>query len=97
MNRPPSTPAVFVFHQQGCPACADYLPRFQQLAAGAPYPIGFYDLASNDRGNDLINKLAPNVRGVPTTVVMTRSGKLKAHVGALGNAQIQRVLQSALR
>lgn len=93
-----SRPAIFVFAQHGCGHCEEYVPRFQRLAAGAPFVTNVYDLASDDRANDFANKILPNgVQAVPTTVVMTRSGKLHAHVGALGNAQIRQLLSTALR
>lgn len=93
-----SRPAVFVFAQHGCPACENYVPRFQQLAAGAPFVTNVYDLASDDRANDFANKIIPGgVKAVPTTVVMTQSGKLRTHTGALGNADIRRLLSEALR
>ena len=93
----PRSPAVFVFAQHGCPACENYVPRLQQLAAGAPFPVGVYDLASDDNANNFASKIIGRVTAVPVTVVMSRSGKLRTHVGALGDAQIRQVLASALR
>ena len=92
MSYRPRMPAVFVFAQPGCPACEDYVPRFQRRAAGAPYPVGIYHLGSGGRGDEMANKF--RVSAAPTTVVMTRRGQLQKHVGALADNVIERLLKS---
>lgn len=92
----PTPAAVFVFGQTGCPACAAYIPRFKRLAA--PYrqriQIGVYDLARDGQhANEFASKLG--IRATPTTVVMNRRGSLHKHVGALGDAQVKQLLDSA--
>ena len=91
MNTKPA--AVFVFHQHGCPACAQYLPRFKRVASPfrAAYPIGIYDLAKDKHGQEFATRLG-GIRAVPTTVVMTDRGALHKHVGALDEATIVRLL-----
>lgn len=88
-------PAVFVFAMQGCGACEEYLPRFQQLAG--PYrrriPIGIYDVAKGGHAAMFGDKLG--VKATPTTVVMDGRGHLKRFVGALGNAAINQILRQA--
>ena len=93
-----ATPAVFVFIAEGCGACHDYMPKFERYAAaakaaGAPFPIGVYDLAQeNPRVQEFAEKLG--VRATPTTIVVTSDGKLHRHVGSLPVAQIKSVLSS---
>lgn len=84
-------PAVFVFVAEGCAACHDYWPKFEREAAGAPFPVGVYDLANeNPQVQSFAEKLG--VRATPTTVVMTSDGKLKKLEGSLPVAQIRTVL-----
>lgn len=99
-------PAVFVFIQAGCPACVDYKPKFEHVAAevaeaarssghppGAPV-VGVYDMATPDRR---LRKFAESlgVNATPTTVVMTSNGKLKPYVGSLPITQIRALFASA--
>lgn len=88
-------PAVFVFALQGCGACEDYVPRFQQLAG--PYrremPIGIYDVGAG-RGAEFGNRM--RIQATPTTIVMDRRGRLHRAVGALGNAAIKALLDRAI-
>lgn len=88
-------PAVFVFIQQGCPACHDYVPKFDRAAAERPdVVVGRYDLAT---GGPQVNAFAEKlgVKATPTTVVMTSNGALHKHVGSLPVAQIKALLASA--
>lgn len=89
----PKPAAVFVFHQHGCPACAQYLPRFKRVAGPhrAAIPIGIYDLAKDQHGRAFADRLG-GIRAVPTTVVMSDRGALHKHVGALDEATIARLL-----
>lgn len=90
MSRPA---AVFVFYQHGCPACAVYVPRFKRVAGPhrQHFPIGIYDLAKDQHGRAFADRLG-GIRAVPTTVVMTDRGALHKHVGALGEAEIAKLL-----
>jgi thioredoxin-like negative regulator of GroEL len=92
MSRPAPV-GVFVFGQAGCPACSEYIPRFQRIAAAfrRRFPIGVYDLA---RGGQRVQELATtlNIKATPTTVVMSR-GHIRRHVGALAEAAIRELLE----
>ena len=83
--------AVFVFGQAGCPACADYVPRFKRLAASAPFPVGVYDLAKDRHAQGFADKLA--IRATPTTVVMA-GGRLRKVEGSVSNTEIVKLLRS---
>ena len=92
-----ATPAVFVFIQEGCSACHDYMPKFEH--ASEPFrarnlPIGVYDLASSDAQIQHFAQ-ALGVRATPTTVVQTSAGTHRSYVGSLPVAQIREVLASA--
>jgi thiol-disulfide isomerase/thioredoxin len=88
-------PAVFVFIQEGCPACHDYMPKFDRAAAERPdVVVGRYDLAAPDpRVAEFAEKLG--VKATPTTVVMTSRGTFQRHVGSLPVAQIKALLDAA--
>lgn len=86
----PRSPAVFVFAQHGCPACDEFLPRFKQLAGGAPFPVGVYHLGDGGRGDELATAL--KINATPTTVVMTRGGKFLKKVGAIADRALQTLL-----
>ena len=91
------TPAVFVFIQEGCGACHDYMPKFERVAAEFPKdqpPVGRYDLASPDpRVQHFAEKLG--IKATPTTVVMTSQGTFQRHVGSLPVAQIRALMAAA--
>lgn len=88
---------VFVFIQEGCGACHDYMPKFERIAAEYPKnepPIGRYDLATDDaRVQEFAAKLG--VKATPTTVVMTSHGTFQRHVGSLPVAQIRQLFEAA--
>jgi len=90
---------VAVFVMEGCPACHDYLPRFQQIAA--PYaqagvPVMIYDAASEDQN---IQQLADRwgIEATPTTVVALRGPGMMKEVGSMSDADIKRVMDTAYR
>jgi hypothetical protein len=89
------TPAVFVFIQQGCGACHDYMPKFERARFRHPnVTVGVYDLASNDaRIQHFAETLG--VRATPTTIVQTSGGTHHRHVGSLPMAQIEQLLGQA--
>jgi thioredoxin-like negative regulator of GroEL len=89
------TPAVFVFIQQGCAACHDYMPKFERARSRHPsVTVGVYDLATNDARVQHFAEVL-GVRATPTTVVQTSGGAHHKHVGSLPMAQIEQVLASA--
>lgn len=90
-----SVPAVFVFIQEGCGACHDYMPKFERVAADyGNTTIGRYDLATDDaRVQEFAAKLG--VKATPTTVVMTSHGTFQRHVGSLPVAQIRQLFEAA--
>ena len=89
-------PAVFVFIQEGCGACHEYMPTFQHVVAPlrGRLPIGVYDIAKPDRR---VQRFAESlgVRVTPTTVVMTSSGALRRHEGALSVTALRAALAAA--
>lgn len=86
-------PAVFVFGQAGCPACEDYIPRFNRVAArfSQAFPIGVYDIAKDPRAGEFATRLG--IQATPTTVVMTSEGTLLKRVGALAEDAIVALLK----
>lgn len=87
-------PAVFVFIQEGCFACHEYLPRFRRLTRNVPFPVGVYDITqSNERVQEFARKMG--VRATPTTVVLSQ-GRIHRHIGALPEAQIIQLLKSVI-
>jgi len=89
--------AIFVFGQHGCPACSEYIPRFKRIAG--PFrrqlPIGVYDIARDGRhALQLANDM--RIRATPTTVVL-RGNAVRSFVGALPDAQVRALLESATR
>lgn len=91
-----TNPAVFVFLQEGCPACTEFKPRIMRLAhpyRSRGYPIGFYDLAQRGPATRLGNGLG--IKATPTTVVMDSAGRLQHHVGAITDAVITKLLRHA--
>lgn len=88
---------VFVFIQEGCGACHDYMPRFDRVAAEYPEdepPVGRYDLATDDAHiQEFAAKLG--ISSTPTTVVLTSRGTFQRHVGSLPVAQIRQLFAAA--
>lgn len=88
---------VVVFHQHGCPACSDYLPRFRKIA---PKYRAFLNIQIADL-NRAVKKIQDaaityKIRGVPTTLVLDADDKvLKRAVGALSNEQIVKLFEFA--
>ena len=92
-----ATPGVFVFIQEGCGACHDYMPRFDHIAAEYPKdepPVGRYDLAVEDPRVTAFAE-AFGIKQTPTTVVMTSHGTFQRHVGSLPVAQIRALFAAA--
>ena len=88
--------AVVVFTIKGCPACAEYKPRFQRLAA--PYagciPIVVVD-ANDARYSQLADRLG--VQEVPATFVLRKPRGIIRVIGGAPDAQINWLLGVAAR
>jgi hypothetical protein len=88
-------PGVFLFVAEGCPACHEFLPRFKNAAAPARargVPIGIYDLARDRHARYLAQKLA--ISATPTTIVLTRAGKLRRYIGGITATEVKRAIAS---
>ncbi len=90
-------PAAFVFIQEGCGACHEYMPRFYRAVQRFPryaFPVGVYDLAHDRHGNHIASGLG--VKVTPTTVVMDSHGRLHKKEGALAQSEIDQLLRLAV-
>lgn len=87
---------VVVFTMQGCPACAEYKPRFQRIAR--PYattvPILMADVA-DPRFASLADRLG--VAEVPATFLLRKPYGIIRAVGSVPDAQIQWIMNVAAR
>ena len=89
---------VIVFHQNGCPACHNYLPRFRRKAVKyrAFVNIQLANISRNQKALVAADKY--KVKAVPTTVVLDASDKLiKKIEGAIDDAKIVELLESAAK
>lgn len=90
-----ATPAVFVFIQAGCPACHDFMPKFERTRTRHPQvTVGVYDISLPDPQVQHFAE-ALGVRATPTTIVQTSNGAHKRYVGSLPVAQIDEALRAA--
>lgn len=85
---------IVVFAMRECPACADYMPRFQavagQFAGRVPYQI--LDANAPDV-QELANRF--DIAATPTTLVLRRpAGAIKAE-GSLSDGEILRLFNIA--
>ena len=90
-------PAVFVFVQEGCSHCHDFMPKFSR--AVAPYrtsfPIGVYDLAKDGRhANFFASQM--KVEATPTMIVLDRRGNIRRYQGTMGVREIEKALDRAV-
>lgn len=89
---------VVSFVMAGCSACHNFVPRLVKL--GAPYrarglPIMLIDIDKSARGQALANQY--KVSATPTTLVIG-NGRIKMRrVGAVDDAVIAQMLDSAFR
>ena len=60
---------VVVFSQEGCPACEEYLPRFQRIAATKTGPSRIVDVGVPDAEGISDNF---GIEATPTTMVLKR-------------------------
>lgn len=93
MSRPAPRPAAFVFIQEGCPACHDFMPKLQQASQGFPHPLGVYDVSKGGHEQAFGDRML--VRATPTTIVMDSAGRMHRAEGTLGVGQIRALLGRA--
>jgi glutaredoxin len=86
----PSRAAVFVM--TGCPACHEYIPRIKRVAGRLGVPLAIHDITKNPRSAALAN--AQKVKATPTTFVQSGNGRSKHKVGAISDADIEKLLGS---
>lgn len=96
MNLAHARVAVVVFHQKDCPACEDYLPRFQKIMPAYAHcmPIYLMDIA-DPRYNAFSDR--HNVEATPTTLILYRRKSPIKIEGAIDDNEIHRVLTKAAR
>jgi thioredoxin-like negative regulator of GroEL len=87
---------VVLFKMEGCPACAEYEPRFRKFAAayGSCVPTLIVDV-TDERYIPLADRLG--VTGVPATFVLRRPRGVIRLEGAVSDRQIQGLLDVAAR
>jgi hypothetical protein len=90
---PRPRPAAFVFIQDGCGACHDFMPKLQQAAQGFPHPLGVYDVSKGGHETAFGDKM--KVRATPTTIVMDSSGRMHRFEGTTGVREIRALLGRA--
>jgi len=96
----PAGPLVLVFVQTGCPACDEFMRRFDPIAG--PYhrsgqvPVQIGDVA---RGGYRTLSLADafKVEATPTTVGVTRTGETIRLIGAVDNRHIKQMFENVWR
>ena len=91
----PQGPAVIVFIQEGCPACHEFVPRFQRIAE--PYKRCGVALFAPDISNPKDQKAqdAANfykIEATPTMVVVSARGRVKKYEGAVEDEEIVKAL-----
>lgn len=86
-------PAAFVFIQDGCPACHDFMPKLQSAAQGFPHALGVYDVSRGGRETAFGDQM--RVRATPTTIVMDSGGRFHRAEGTMGVGQIRTLLGRA--
>jgi thiol-disulfide isomerase/thioredoxin len=93
---PKSDKTVVVFHMHGCPACADYLPRFRRVAVKyRPFVaikhvlLGPSTEAEADRYK---------IKAVPSTLILDTSGRaIKKVEGSLPMGEITKIFEQAAK
>lgn len=97
MNR---GPLVLVFVQQGCPACEEYMARFDRFAQSyhreGRVPVQVGDVG---RGGYRTLSLADafKVEATPTTIGVTRGGDVIRLIGAVENHHIKQMFENVSR
>lgn len=89
-----SRTAVVVFSMAGCPACSEYMPRFNRIARRAAdgVPVHVLD-AADPRHQALAERLG--VSATPATYVLRSPAGAVALIGAAPNADIEQLFQIA--
>ena len=89
---------VVVFTIPGCDACAEYKPRFQQIAQHYQTIVPIYMLDANDTRPDVADLASRlNVAHVPATFVLRRPTGVIRIEGSIPDDQIARLLGVAAR
>ncbi len=85
---------VIVFTMPGCPACSEYVPRFQQVAQQFSGRVPSFVVDSNSQsGGPLADRLM--VTATPTTLILRKpTGAIKAE-GALPSEEVAQMFQFA--
>jgi thioredoxin-related protein len=100
---PTSKKQIIVFHQHGCPACADYLPRFKRLAVKYRGLVNIQLANMSTTSEELFKKIAKaadryKIDGAPTTIVLDANDQfLRRVVGSVSNAEIAKLFEFAAR
>ena len=88
-------PLVLVFVQAGCPACTEYMKRFDKIAPayqkkGIPIQVG--DLANSRNAYSMANK--HRIEATPTTIGITRNGGIIRLEGSVEDQHIRRMFET---
>lgn len=95
MKVPDANVVVVVFHMEGCPACEEYVPRFNAQAAqlaGGKVPVYVLDANKEAAAADYYQ-----VRAVPVTMVLRRPVGAIRMEGALSDGEIAHLFDIARR
>ena len=84
--------AILVFGMAGCDACAEYIPRFRARSRrfAGHVPIHVLDANQHTRMADYYR-----IRNTPTTLVLRKPQGVMRVEGAVGDAEIERILAVA--
>lgn len=91
------TNQVVVFYQDGCPACHEYVPRFKRIAVKYRSHLNI-QVANLNRAVKRVQDaaVAYKITSSPTTLVLDANDKvIKRKVGAISDAQIEKLLADA--
>lgn len=90
---------VIVFHMTGCGPCAEYLPRFRQIALKYKDRLEIRSVnlyRTEKRLQDAAIKF--KVEATPTTIVLSDSDSvLRRKVGSITNREIEQLLEFAVK
>lgn len=90
-------PRVLVFVQSGCPHCHEYRKRFDPIAsrlASRKIPVHMGDIARDSNARRYADRY--RVRATPTTIGITRRGRLIRLEGAVSDAEVTRMFEQVL-
>lgn len=88
---------VAVFVMEGCPACHDYLPRFQQVAD--PYMKAGVPVIVYNAEDPNVQQLADrwDIQATPTTVIALRGPGMIKEEGSMSGEDIKKLMDTAYR